>query len=174
MPRSARSFAEAEAELDKAGVIGKTLTNEKFGLSGVVSGKSLRKMRSGKALGKSVLAAAHVHAIANVDALFARATLHREEAHIPEDKNIKCVHRFGVLMEFNGEYIPVKITVKESANPGNNNKIYTIEVVNIATLKRTKSAGHSTSADASLETSSYVPFTDFERSLADLPNAVKP
>jgi hypothetical protein len=93
-------------------------------------------MVSGKATEKSVSPGAHAHAIANIDALFERAAIHDQRNDRDNNPNIKQIHQLGALMEYDGVFYPIKITVKEYALSGQANKVYLIEAVDVENIKK--------------------------------------
>ncbi|MCH2240946.1 MAG: hypothetical protein MK041_03210, partial [Aquabacterium sp.] len=127
--RSASTFEEAR-KAAKA-FQGKPLVNEETGLQATVSRNTLDKMLSGKAVGKSESPAAHAHAVANLDALFARAIHGWAKPDQAGDPNIAAIHRFFTTMSHDGRDLMVKMTVKETRIQADPNPLYTVEAVEI-------------------------------------------
>ncbi|MDR2819133.1 MAG: hypothetical protein LBB60_01175 [Desulfovibrio sp.] len=172
MPRSAESTHRAAEVVRKAGVVNKKLTNKKFRLTGVVSGQSLQKMVSGKAAQKSVSPGAHAHAIANIDALFERAALHNRHGDIEKNPDIAQIHQLGALMEYSGEFYPVKITIKEYTSQEQENKVYSVEAVDVENVKKEAPGTMKEGADSTLPPP--LKSSSFNKRLARLLERVKP
>jgi len=128
LPRQVTSFEQAR-EVAKQNFIGKVLTNVATGMKAVASVRSLRKMLSKKAVDKSHSGKAQALAAANADVLFERSIFGWTKPERDNDPNIKGVHRFFTTMEHEGKQLVVKLTVKETQNPKDNNTLYTIEAV---------------------------------------------
>jgi len=165
MPRQAKNFTEAE----KAGkeFTGKELTNRQTGMAATVSNKTLGKMLSVSASEKSISQQVHAFAVANVDALYERAELLDSHDDNKGDTNIKQIHRFGVIMQHEDEFYPIKITVKEYSQESQGKRIYTVEAVDI---EKEKSAGQLTNG---LETDRNVPIADFSNNIIQMLDSVK-
>ena len=133
MPRSAKTVTEAAQLLKDLGIIGKELRN-KF-ITGSVSANSLRKMQSASATEKSISPTLHAKALANVDVLFERALAKEEHADAKGNPNVSIIYRLGSVMEHDGKYYPIKITVREFVDSNISRNIYTIEAVNIGDNK---------------------------------------
>jgi hypothetical protein len=88
-------------------------------------------MGSEKATKKSVNPLVHAQAAANIDHFFENAPIHITHKDNRNDPNIKQIHRFGTVMEYDRVYYPIKITVKEFATHNEATKIYSIEAVDI-------------------------------------------
>jgi len=129
--RRARGSDQARAAA-KA-FIGKSLTNRETGFSATVSGESFKKMLSKSAVKLSASQQAHHEAVANVDILFALATLgHSRDPHREGDIGVIArLHHFDVPMPFEGEVLWVKLLAKEMVNKRIPNPIYTLSVVEI-------------------------------------------
>ncbi|MCL2128254.1 MAG: hypothetical protein FWH38_08365, partial [Treponema sp.] len=167
MPRQIRNYAEAEEAGKKFS--GKELTNRQTGMAATVSNKTLGKMLSVSASEKSVSPQVHALAVGNVDALFERAELLGSHDDTGGDtRNIKQVHRFGIVMQHNEEFYPVKITVKEFVQEAIGTRIYTVEAVDI---EKAKPAGQLTNGLA--EPSGSVPIADFTDKLIQMLDSVK-
>jgi hypothetical protein len=49
---------------------------------------------------------------------------------------IKEMHRLGAVMQFKGEFLPVKITVKEYNDINEKNKVYSVEAIEIEKARK--------------------------------------
>lgn len=128
MTRPASSFDEAKAAA--AEFRGQELTNTESGITAVVSSTALRKILSGKAVKKSSSLALHSRAVANLDHLFAEAKLGWSKPDRAGSAGIAAIHRlFSAVRLDDGRMGMVKITVKETARPSDQNVLYTIEAV---------------------------------------------
>lgn len=131
--RAAETFAQAREEA-KA-FQGKPLTNDATGIVATVSRNSLDKMLSGKAVGKSETPAIHSLAVANLDALFARALLGWSKPDSEGDPNIKAIHRFFTPVMVDGRAMLAKMTVKETVQEIRANPLYTVEAVSFEEME---------------------------------------
>ena len=191
MPRRAATVTEAGRIA--AALVGQDLTNESTGFTASVSNNSLKKMvEDARAVKKSVSPAAHAAAVANIDALYENAELLESHNDRDNNPNIKQIHRFGAVMELNGEHYPVKITVKEFVSEKDGKRIYSIEAVDID--NKTASAGQPVGAsnagiqtpltdtatkpagqpvDANQKEGSQTPLTGFDSKISKMLEAVK-
>ncbi|MDR1470099.1 MAG: hypothetical protein LBT00_12495 [Spirochaetaceae bacterium] len=136
MPQKVNTISEAEAVVKKLIETKKVFTNAATNISAIISKRSIGKMGSEKATKKSVNPIVHAQTVANIDHLFENAPIHITHKDKRNDPNIKQIHRFGTVMEYEGTYYPVKITVKEFAVRNEASKIYSIEVVDIEETKK--------------------------------------
>jgi hypothetical protein len=167
--RKVKSVSEAQKILEKFVLPDtKTFTNESANISACLTKKSIAKMGSDKAVKKSTSPLIHAQALANIDILYITAPIHITHPDRKNEINIKQIHRFGTVMDYNGEYYPIKITVKEFSNKIDTNRLYTVEAVRIEEIK--KSAGLTLHPD---EQGRSVHTADFYRSLSQLLNDVK-
>jgi hypothetical protein len=166
MPRQAATFAEAE-EAGKT-FAGKELANRETGRVATVSNKTLGKMLSVSASDKSVSPQVHALAVANIDHLYERAELLGSHDDEKNDTNVKQIHRFGVVMQHDGEFYPVKITVKEFTQTDDKSRIYTVEAVDV---EKEKPAGQLTSSQE--EPGRSVPIAGFTTKLIQMVDSVK-
>lgn len=127
MPRKAFSLREARAAAKD--FQGRPLTNRK--MTATVSRNSLDKMLSQSAVGKSTSVADHALAVANLDHLFENATYGWSKPDRDSNPNIKAVHRLFAPMDTSSGTKIVKLTVKEVAQGDRQNKIYTVESIDI-------------------------------------------
>lgn len=128
--RRAATFEEAA---EKAGAfIGKELTNKATKKTATVSKGTLRKMLSASAARKSVSAADHALAVANVDKLFAAAVLDHSHADARGEPTIVAIHRFmAPMIGGDGNVLLVKLTVKETKGEGEPNPLYSVEALDV-------------------------------------------
>lgn len=127
--REARSFGEARAAARE--FIGQDLRNAETGMVARVGRNNLDKMLSASAVKKSVSPAAHSQAVANVDRLFARATLGETHEDRRDTGALEQIHRFFSPMSFDGKPLKVKLTVKEYREGATGNRIYTVEAMDV-------------------------------------------
>ena len=127
--RSATNFGEARIAAQE--FQGRSLLNSATGMTASVSRNSLDKMLSGKAVGKSESPQAHALAVANLDRLFERALLGWSKPDAAGDPNIVAIHRFFAPMLSDGRAMLAKMTVKETAQTGRANRLYTVEAVEL-------------------------------------------
>lgn len=114
---------------------GMTLTNSFDGRQANLTRNGLDKMKSAKAVQKSVSPKAHIHALANLAELYEKAVRlwSYEDKKPPKDNayDILAMHRYVALMPFGDAVYPVKITVKEFSDKGKGSSIYTLEAVEV-------------------------------------------
>jgi hypothetical protein len=129
MPREAFTFGEARAKARE--FLGKPLTNDASGMTATVSSTNVGKMLSDSAVRKSVSPEAQSYAVANLDKLFKHAE--PLETHPDRDGSprLKAIHRFYAPMQFKGDMLVAKLTVKEFAEPREGNKIYSVEAMEL-------------------------------------------
>ncbi|MDR0867465.1 MAG: hypothetical protein LBP75_03190 [Planctomycetota bacterium] len=169
MPRIASSLNDARQSVEL--LIGKPLTNERLGITAVISGKSLRKMtHDAGTVKKSASPELHTLAVANIDVLFSRARFDMPHADAKENRDVKQVHRLGGIMKRGADFHAVKITVKEFLDAKRGARIYSVEALRVEKLK---SAGQPTDDHKG----GQVPITDsnrkFSKEVIKLLNAVK-
>jgi hypothetical protein len=125
--RKASNFGEARSAADE--FRGRVLTNKQTGLEATVSRNNLDKMLSRKAVSKSESPESHSLAVANLDQLFERAIQGWSKPDKDGSESIVAIHRFFTPVVHNGIARLVKMTVKETAQEGMNNPLYTVESV---------------------------------------------
>jgi hypothetical protein len=104
------------------------------GLTASLTRNSIDEILSGKQVRKSFNFQAHLQAAANLDSLYENAIEPWAFDTNPEKNNdsLTGIRRLFAPMEYDGEIVVVKITVKEMKNPKDNNRIYTIRALDIA------------------------------------------
>ncbi|MDR1786955.1 MAG: hypothetical protein LBR16_00675, partial [Treponema sp.] len=169
MRRTAKGVDEAITLLKSEGLIDKPLTNEGLGITATITGKSLKEFRDAAAIKDSVSPAAHAYAVANIDYLFENAEFDEPHPDTHNRPEVKQIHRLGTVMIFEGEPVPVKITVKEYVPSANieHDRIYCVEAVEVEKIKN--AAGQPTGAPEE----PHVPITAFNDKIAQLYNKVK-
>jgi GGDEF domain-containing protein len=125
--REAASFSEARQAAEA--FRGRDLINAATGLVARVSRNSLDKMLNDKAVGKSETSRHHALAVANLDVLFQDAVSGWSKPDVRKDPNIRAIRRFFVPMDVEGKILLAKITVKETADVGTPNRVYSVESV---------------------------------------------
>jgi hypothetical protein len=128
MPVTATTYAEARDILDR--LVDKPLTG-KSGFTATISGKSIKEMLSGKAVGKSIELKAHLKAAANVDKLYENA-IEKWEFELDPNKNnegLKARKYLYAPMEYNDIIIPVKLTIKEFKDERLGKRLYSVEAI---------------------------------------------
>jgi hypothetical protein len=126
--REAHSYDAARSMLRS--LLGKPLTS-RAGIQATVSNKSIDKILSGTAVGKSFDKEAHFLAAANLEHLFSNA-IEPFKFDLDPGKNnehLRGIHRLYSPMSFKERVIPVKFTVKELDNRQDGNRIYTLEAI---------------------------------------------
>ena len=115
------------------------LTNNRFNFSATITKNKSLKLKSGKAITKSINERLHALALANIDYLFENAEIDVTHPDTKGTKEIEKIHRMGTLLwdEETRDFVPVKITAFEYKT-SDGNKIYTIEAVDI---EKEKTAG---------------------------------
>ena len=115
------------------------LTNNRFNFSATITKNKSGKLKSGKAITKSINERLHTLALANIDYLFENAEIDVTHPDTKGTKEIEKIHRMGTILwdEETKDFVPVKITAFEYKT-SDGNKIYTIEAVDI---EKEKTAG---------------------------------
>jgi hypothetical protein len=103
------------------------------GLPARLPGRSLGKIVSNAAVVASFCPEAHYLAAANIDKLYATAIepWHFDLNPNKENTGLKARRYLYAPMEYSGKIMIAKITVKEYEDAGLQNKIYSIEAVNV-------------------------------------------
>ena len=172
MQRKASTLEEAATAAKE--FAGKLIKNDSTGMEASVSGNTIRKMTQEKSVSKSIAAKIHAMALANIDQLFKNADLIQVHPDKNEDINIASIHRFAAPMIVDSMVYPVKITVKEFNHP-KENRIYTVEALDVEKAKPAGIRADDTSAKANAEQS--VPqagFDDKIKALQEKVNAGEP
>lgn len=126
IPKAATSYKEARDILRRE--TGKRFTNVKSGLSASLSGNSINKILSGKAVAKSVGIKQHLAAAANIVELFEGGELRATEEG--NRKGVKAAKRVFARFDLEGEKLVAKITVLEHER--NDHRIYSVEAMEVA------------------------------------------
>ncbi|QLB20058.1 hypothetical protein A6B43_08680 [Vespertiliibacter pulmonis] len=126
--RTANSFDEVRNIVSE--LLGEPLVNQKTGMIATLSKRSLDKLLSGKATGKSTNVHDHLMAVANIDQLFENAVQGWVEPHKNNDPNIAGVHRMFAPLNIDGEVKLAKLTIK-AMNFDQGNKIYSVETIEV-------------------------------------------
>ena len=131
MPRTAKSREEAVSILKQVAKNGNL--RSKSGVVASLSGKSIDEIVSGQALHQSFNTMAHWQAAANLDKLFSNAIEPWKFMLSPHknNENLKDRRYLYAPMEYCGCILPVKLTVKEYAQIGIGNHIYSIEAIDV-------------------------------------------
>jgi hypothetical protein len=127
--REAWTFLQARAAVKE--FQGQPLENAATGMVAKVGRNQLDKMLSDSAAKKSASTTAHAQAVANLDSLFARAIHGWAKADRVSNSNYSAIHRFFTPMEYQDQTLLVKLTVKETVQPGQNNPLYSVEAVDL-------------------------------------------
>ncbi|MDR1231321.1 MAG: hypothetical protein LBK61_07965 [Spirochaetaceae bacterium] len=135
MPRKVSRIAEAQDAIRKLIKQNNSFTNKATNITAVISGKSISKLGFIKDEERVYPTAIHAQAVANIDKLFENAQLHITHNDRRNNPDIKQIHRFGTVMEYDGDYYPIKITVKEFHQE--DNKLYSVEAVSIDETEKT-------------------------------------
>jgi len=129
MLRAAKTLKEA-AEAAKV-FVGIPLKHPRTQLIATVSNTNLAKMSSESASRKSTSVADHSLAIANIDQLFAASVLSESHPDRRGEPTIAAMHRYTAPMRGSiGDWLLVKLTIKETTSPKVPNPIYSIETKN--------------------------------------------
>ncbi|MCL1993482.1 MAG: hypothetical protein FWG66_11115 [Spirochaetes bacterium] len=130
MERKAESYDEAREMV--LGLVNKPLQS-RSGLVATLSKKSVDKILSGTAVGKSFDKDAHLLAAANIDKLFSNAAEPFKFPLKPEkhNENYRAVRRLYSPMLFEKRIIPVKFTVLEMLNPKDGKRLYSLEAIDV-------------------------------------------
>ncbi|MDR1149234.1 MAG: hypothetical protein LBK66_11450 [Spirochaetaceae bacterium] len=166
MPRRVDTISEAQTVIAQLVQQKNTFTNKATGISVIISGKTIKKLGFLKDKERVYPPVIHAQAVANIDRLFENAQIHATHKDRYPNRNIKQIHRFGTVMEYDGEYYPLIITVKEYLG-NKKQKLYSVEAVE---LKEIKKSAARPPADKSERNG---PAPDFYKSLADLIESVK-
>ena len=129
MPRTAQTRKETIAILKKIAATG-SLTS-KSGVVVSLSGKSIEKIVSERALHQSFNILVHWQAAANADILFSNAIEPWEFELDPQknNENLKDRRYLYAPMEYKERILPVKFTVKEYKQEGLDRRLYSIEAI---------------------------------------------
>ena len=127
--RRAGTFDEARKAASE--FQGKPLTNAATKMVATLSRNNLDKMLNSKAVGKSETPTLHALAVANIDALFERAILGWSKQDRNADPNIVAIHRFFASLATDQGARIAKLTIKETAQAGRPNSIYSVEAVEL-------------------------------------------
>ena len=112
--------------------MGRDLINADDGFVATVSSRSINKMLSGKALGKSNDNEAHSFVVANIDHIYENSIRVESVSPKESDKGSKIVHRYKAPILHNNEVKLVKMTVKELIQQNQGNRVYSVEIEGIA------------------------------------------
>ena len=131
IPRMAETKNETIAILKKIATTGDFTSRSGIVVS--LSGKSIEKIVSDQAIHKSFDVQAHWQAAANIDKLFSNAIEPWKFKLNPEknNENLKDRRYLYTPMEYKGRILPVKLTVKEYKQEGVNNRLYSLEVIDV-------------------------------------------
>ena len=141
MPRTAKNRGETVKILKQIAKKGNLVS--KNGIIATLSGKSIDKIVSEQALHRSSDVMAHWLAAANIDILFYNVIEPWKFELDPRKNNDNLEERIYLYapMEYNGQIIPVKFTVKQYKQKGIEKRIYSIETINVDIQKNTEGAG---------------------------------
>jgi hypothetical protein len=105
----------------------------KAGLAARLTTKTIRKLVSSDALNKSCDKTVHYAALANIDRLYIQAIEPWKFSLNPEKNNqdLKARHYLYAPFEYDDAIKIVKFTVKEYRQSGSENKLYSIEALDI-------------------------------------------
>jgi len=139
MKRIAASYGEARKIMES--MVNKPLRS-KSGLLASISKKSIDKILSGDAVKESVDIKAHLLASANIDILFSNAIEKWIFQSNPNRNNQGLQERKYLYspMEYSGQIIPVKFTVKQFIDTEKGNRIYSLEAIDIE-IKKERDTG---------------------------------
>jgi len=139
MPREASSISEAQKLIEH--LVGKPITNIKFGITATISKKNIGKYGSEEAAKKSISPRLHAKAVANIDYLFEIAEIDVTQSDSKHRVEVQQVHRIGALMfdEQADDYAPIMITAVEYKKDGN--RIYSVEAVDLIEKRTPTNAG---------------------------------
>ncbi len=126
-------------------------------------------MQSEKATKKSISPRLHALAVANVDKLFASASIEGTHPDTHNRKEVRQVRRLGSIMRDpeNNSFVPVMLTVIEYQRDGE--RVYTIEAIDVGKYK--DSAGQLTAVTIGER---HVPIAEFVNIIAEYANSVNP
>lgn len=125
-PNIANSYDEARAVLKEE--IGAPFVNRKSNISATLSGNSINKLLSGKAVGKSIGIKEHLAAVANIKPLFENGDL--LETELGNRKGVEAARKFYTAFTFQGQELVAKITVLEYEK--NDHRIYSVEAMEVS------------------------------------------
>jgi len=130
MERSPKTYAEARKIL--SGFVGTPLMNSS-GLHATLSKNSIEKILSDTGGTGSWNLGRHLLAAGNLDKLYANSIEPWSFEMNPNKNNdsLKGIRRLFAPMEYEGEIVIVKITVKEMRNPKDGSRIYTIKTLDV-------------------------------------------
>jgi nucleoid DNA-binding protein len=131
MGRNAKTREEAYVILMEIRNKG-TLENSKYAnLKPSLSGKSIREIKSGRALISSFDTEAHWMAAANIDQLFRNGIKPWEFDLNPnkENKGLKARSYLFAPMKYGEKIVLVKLTIKEFKDPNKGTRLYSCEVI---------------------------------------------
>ncbi len=139
------------------------------GRVGYISRKSISKMRSERAITKTVVnftgrsdlgapealraKRVHVAAVGTVDALWLNSTLDYSHADSHGSDHVSQVSRYKSRMFYDGAVYNVKLTVKEYVEEGKKDKIYSVEVESVERVPSGKSETETSSEESVSDTS---------------------
>jgi len=128
MERTVQSYAQAREIL--SGIVGHAFVS-RSGLCATLSKNSIDKILSDTSNTSNLKP--HLMAAGNIDKLYTNAIEPWTFELNPNKKNenIVSVHRLYAPMEYNGQIVVVKITVKEMRNPKDGNRIYSIKALEV-------------------------------------------
>lgn len=131
MQRTAKTKKEAIMILKEIALTEKLMN--KTGVVVSLSGKSIEKIVSDQALHQSFTPMVHWQAVANIDILFSNAIEPWDFDLNPNknNENLKNRRYFYAPMEYDGRILPVKFTVKEYKQEGIDNRLYSLEAINV-------------------------------------------
>lgn len=123
-----KKLFETLKEIRSKGALSNKFNNQ---LKATLSGDSISKLVSDKAMGESFNKDAHWLAVCNVDKLFFNA-IEPWKFDIDSDKNnqdLKDRHYLYAPLEYNNEIIPIKLTVKEFTDEERGTRLYSVEAI---------------------------------------------
>jgi hypothetical protein len=161
--RQAGTISEAQEIIRGLIKTNNSFTNKPTGITAFVSNNAISKLGFLKEAERVYSPAVHARAVANIDRLFENAQIHTAHKDKRGDTNIKQIHRFGTVMEYGGEFYPVKITVKEFSNRTDKNQLYAVEAISVEEIK--KSAARAPLTDKS---EGSAPTPDFFKKLSGM------
>ena len=166
--RIVKSVSEAVQAIRDAGLLNQDIFNYKLGIKARISGANLSKMESEKATSKSVSPRLHALAVANVDKLFASASIEMKHPDTHGRNEVEGIRRIGTVMRDpdDGLFVPVMLTVVEYRQYGK--KIYTVETVDVGKYKNP--AGQL--ADSPTNGDTQAPIAEFVSKIAKLAEEV--
>jgi hypothetical protein len=138
--RTAKNRKEAKEILKTISSQG--LLTSSAGVAARLSSDTIGKIVSRDALNSSFDKLAHYHAAANLDKLFSNAIEPWKFELNPGKNNqgLKARRYLYAPLEYQGIIVPVKFTVKEYSDPALENKLYSIEAINVILGVKNKDA----------------------------------